>query len=441
MCQALSFGVDHVTAVEINGLITDYMEAMLPAAVNPYRDPKTRLIVGEGRAAVAAMQKRGDRFDLVYVTLATVYGSSGQLFTHTYLMTRDAIRSYLDVLDEGGIVAAYHIGGAGVRSKIACTFYDALKEAQPGASPEQLAIFVQHEDRFSTRFVVMARKGLPFTREEQEQIQSRLNQVEVMNAASEIEKGRALILLTDNNPFLHNDTDMPLSSRRFFVWSQRMLLPLLAASMLLWLVIGLWGGRRGSREAAGELSYAGRAGYLAAFGGIGFAYTLQQTLVLQKLEFFLEHPVTNTFVVLPLSLLGTGLGSLATAWFTRRFSRGGLLATRLLLPLVILAVASVPSTLLLGFAWPLPVRILASAVLVIPCFFLMGTYFPVFFARAARLDANLLPWCWASNATAAVVGSLCFIVAGMRFGFRALALLPAVVYLLVTLWDFRRSSS
>ncbi|HOW97704.1 MAG TPA: hypothetical protein P5567_14245 [Kiritimatiellia bacterium] len=436
VCQALAFGVDQVTAVEINGLITDFMEGALPEHVNPYRDPKTRLIVGEGRAAVSTLRKAGTRFDLVYVTLATVFGSSGHVFTHTYLMTRDAVRDYLGLVDEGGIVAAYHLGGERLRAKIARAFFDALLAVEPGAAPEQVAVFAQDAESPMSRFVVMARKGRPFTAAEAEQIKEQVREVEQMQSAREIEAGRSLILLTDNNPFLHNDTEVPLTSRRFFVWNHRMLNPLLGATAVLCLALCLRGAWRKGKGAG--LPFADGLSCLAAFSGIGFAYTLQQTLVLQKLEFFLEHPVTNTFVVLPLSLVGTGLGSMATGVFVRRLSRTGLLLLRLILPSVVVGLAAVPSAWLLGFAWPLPVRIVASAFLVLPCFFLMGTYFPVFFARTARLEPALLPWCWAVNATAAVVGSLFFIVVGMQVGFRALALVPAAVYLLVSLWDWRR---
>ena len=439
VCQALAFDADQVTAIEINGLITDFMEGALPASVNPYRDPRTRLIVGEGRAAVSALRKAGTRFDLVYVTLATVFGSSGHVFTHTYLMTRDAVRAYLGLVDEGGIVAAYHLGGERLRAKIAYAFYDALRAEEPGASPDQVAVFAQDADSPMSRFVVLARRGRPFTAAEADQVREQVREVRQMDSAREIEKGRSMILLTDNNPFLHNDTEIPATSRRFFVWNHRMLNPLLGATAVLCLALCLGGAWR--RRADAGLPYAGGVSYLAAFSGIGFAYTLQQTLVLQKLEFFLEHPVTNTFVVLPLSLVGTGLGSLATGVLARRMSRTGLLALRLVLPVVVLGLAAVPSAWLLGFAWTLPVRIAASAVLVLPCFFLMGTFFPVFFARTARVAPALLPWCWAVNATAAVVGSLFFIVVGMHVGFRALSLVPAVLYLLVSVWDWRREQS
>lgn len=438
VAQALALGADHVTAVEINGLITEFMEAQVPAEVNPYRDPRTRLIVGEGRAAVAALLKEGARFDTVYITLATLYGSSGHIFTHSYLMTRDAVRTYWDLVDGEGIVAVYHIGEDFLRAKTAHALFDALRAVQPDAVPEQLAVFVQQSEFRMARFVILARRGRPFTGEEKDAIQARLQQVEQRDPVRDLEVGRSLILITDDNPFMHNDTELPVSTRRFFVWSQRMLMPLLAVSGALCLVLCLWGGRWG--KAGAGRSHADGVLHLAAFTGIGFAYTLQQTLVLQKLEFFLEHPVTNTFVVLPLSLVGTGLGSLATASLTRRFPRAVLLALRGLLPVAVIGLASVPAAWLLGFAWPLPVRVAVAALLVIPCFFLMGTYFPVLFARAARLDAGLLPWCWAVNAVAAVAGSLCFIVVGMRIGFRALAVLPAAVYLLVTLWDYRRSA-
>jgi spermidine synthase len=439
--QALNAGVKHVTAIEINDLIVDYMADHLDPVINPYADPRTDLIVGEGRAAVAGLIKKGTKYDLVYVPLATLYGSSGHVFTHTYLMTRDALCSYLELLDDEGILAVYYIGGSLLRAKIAFTFYSALRACAPEADWGQMGVFVFNKKKGIAPFTILARKGAPLQSSEIDNILARVPKVRALDAKTEVERGARLIAVTDDNPFLHNDTEIPEANRRFFVWSHQMLKPLLIGMSLFCAALCLWGGSR--RKPACGISYVPAMAHLLAFTGIGFAYTLQQTLALQKLEFFLEHPMTNTFVVIPCSLLGTGLGSISTSKFPKLFSGARLFGVRLLLPVMILALAAVPSTTLLSYALPLPARIGMVALLVIPCFFIMGTYFPVFFSRVARLDASQLAWCWASNATSAVVGSLFFVVVGMQVGFRTLAIVPAVVYLALTWWDWNagRASS
>ncbi len=125
---ALEHGVSKVVAVEIDPMIPRYMRQALPERQDPYRDPRVSLVVGEGRevaARFAMTRKRGaPGFDLVYVPVATLFGSSGTLLTETYLMTREAVESYIETLNPGGIVAVYFPNVA--RAKIVRAVEEAL---------------------------------------------------------------------------------------------------------------------------------------------------------------------------------------------------------------------------------------------------------------------------------------------------------------------------
>ena len=105
--QALELGAEAVVAVEINGMIVDYLLRVLPAPDNPYRDPRVRPIIGEGREISARLSRdiragATPAFDLVYVPVATLFGSSGHALTETYLMTREAFALYLGMLTPDG---------------------------------------------------------------------------------------------------------------------------------------------------------------------------------------------------------------------------------------------------------------------------------------------------------------------------------------------------
>ena len=430
--QALSAGAQKVVAVEINPMIPRYMGHALPLARDPYRDRRVTLITGEGRevaAGFAAARKRGDPgFDLVYVPLATLYGGSGQSFVETYLMTREAFATYMDELDDGGVVAVRFLNSA--RAKVLRAMAHALVEHDGRPAAERMVGFSS-----GGMFVAFARPSRPFSPMERSRLQ-KLGASAALNIPGELARGEREISLEDDNPFLYNDLPKLNGKQRLFGFTTtflRGLLILWLASLALCTLLAV-SRTRGRRDNTG-------LGFASAFAVMGTAYAMVQTGLIQRLTFLLGHPLAGAALALPCTLLATGIG----AWASRRWARGRFVllrgASATLLVACIVAMSCVEPRTLVRPEWPWIVRVvLAGACGTVP-FTVMGTFFPLIFDRAAREQPAALDYFWVINGVAAVVGSVLVIYGGLRVGLRVTLLLAAALYALLAVWDILSTSA
>jgi predicted membrane-bound spermidine synthase len=165
------------------------------------------------------------------------------------------------------------------------------------------------------------------------------------------------------------------------------------------------------------------------FAALGLGFMLVEIGMLQRLMLFLGHPTLALGVVLTTVLIAAGLGSWVTRGVTLERSdavaRGFLIA-------VLVAVAMV------AFLWP-PMfrafigmerigRIGTAIAVLLPVGFLMGTAMPLGLRRLADGRAELIPWAWAVNGAASVLGSVLAMVVAINNGFTATLVLGGIVY-------------
>jgi len=426
--QALAMGAEEVVAVDINGMIPEYMEAALPAEQNPYRDPRVRLVVAEGREAAAriglAIRNGEDEpFDLVYVPISTLFGSSGHAFTQTYLMTREAMAGYLELLAPGGRVAAFAVNH--FRPKVVFAMARALADWGVEAPHDHLAVL-----RREGGFLVIGRPDAPVGPQEGAFADDTDLRTERLDSLEEIAHGERVPALTDDNPFLRNHILAAGGMSSVFGWNLAFMRDAFRVAALLLVVGAAIGTRRalpGARVRRGAL--------LVAFAAMGVAYTAYQTVVIQRLAFLVGHPLLATAIVLPSTLLATAAGS----YWSRHFAEASLVRFRLVTTLGLLAFVAAlaivaPSELLLP-SWPSAARLAVAIGIAFPPFLVMGTYFPVVFARAEAEDSGALVYGWLLNGIGAVVGSVLAIYGSTIFGFSTMFGVASVLYLSLSCWD------
>ena len=422
--EALDLGARSVMAVEIDPMIPRHMRAVLPASRDPYRDPRVSLVIGEGREVAARFaagrRQRAPGFDLVYVPVATLFGSSGTWLTETYLMTREAFENYFEALNPGGVVAVYFPDVA--RRKILRSIEEALvQRGSSGAIARMMSCSYRHH------FVVIARPDRPFTAREQAILCTPRPGEVVIDVASELVHGTQGKPLEDDDPFLYTDGEPPskLAAFGYLPWllDAALLTSFLVLSLSVLLVTG----------GPGERLQALSAG--CGFAIMGVAYVIVQTGFIQRLSFLLGHPVAGAAVVLPCTVSATGFGSwISRTWFARRFGTRRA-ASAALIVVSVLGMALVEPHWLVHPEWPWGFRVaLASLFSAIP-FVAMGTFFPVAFERAERSIPHLLGRLWLTNGVAAVLGSLLVIRGGMVVGFRGMLVAAAVLYAALAGWD------
>ena len=165
--------------------------------------------------------------------------------------------------------------------------------------------------------------------------------------------------------------------------------------------------------------------YFAALGG-GFMFV--EIGLMQKLNLYLGHPTYALSVVLAGILAFAGLGALCSARVrqVRRRTAAALLAAAMGLLLVDLLVLDA----ILGqtIALPLPARVAIAVLLLAPTAFLLGFPFPLGVRLVRELAPGLVPWGWAINGFLSVAGSMLAIVLAMAAGFSAVLFAGMLLY-------------
>lgn len=164
------------------------------------------------------------------------------------------------------------------------------------------------------------------------------------------------------------------------------------------------------------------------FGSIGLGFMFVEIALIQKLMIFLGGPTYSLAFTLFVILFFSGLGS----YFGRRRNAAhALTALAILIPTVIVLMNVLLSTViphLLGMTiW---LRMLIGILVISPVAFLLGMPFPLGLSIVGRLSPGCVPWAWAINAFATVLGTLLAVLLSMNFGFHTVFLAAAFLYLL-----------
>jgi hypothetical protein len=155
---------------------------------------------------------------------------------------------------------------------------------------------------------------------------------------------------------------------------------------------------------------------------LGLAFLLVEVSLIQQYILLLGQPTLAVATVIGALLLSSGVGSSVSG----RFGWG-----RVMLALVVvLAVYPFAVDVLAPLLLPLPTlaRVLVTALLIAPVGFLMGMPFPRGIA-ALRASEDVVPWAWAANGSASVVSAVLAAMLALSFGFTAVLVIGAGLYL------------
>ena len=167
------------------------------------------------------------------------------------------------------------------------------------------------------------------------------------------------------------------------------------------------------------------------FACLGLGFMVAEMVLIRKLTLFLASPLYATTIVLAAILLFSGLGSGYAERFGPRRTRAlGVAALGIGLSVLFWVTAADPLLrVLLGL--PTVVRMLVATVLIAPMAFCLGFPFPT---GMAALDASerlrpLVPWAWGINGATSVVAAVLTDLGSIHFGFRAMLVCVAGIYL------------
>ncbi len=452
---AAGFGAKEVVGIEMDPLVAqtvvkDYADFI----GRPYDHPNIRMVCAEGRSY---LERCPETFDIIQQVnnFTPVAMASGALnVSETYLVTVEAFRLYLKRLSPEGIVNLRRHGDI----RVASVAMEALR--RDGVKEPWRHIVILNDDTYV--------KKSPWTTQELDRILALAKPLKLAPRFVPdrvVHKGswyegflrsdnprewyhRDVAVLapsTDDWPFINHyvswgrtkDPNLPktiswYNNMKFFKvipHGDFVLLSILAEAAILsfaFLILPLWCSRKRELTRAALLP-------IAYFACLGLGFIFVEICLMQRLTLLLGHPSLSLAVVLSSLLVSAGLGSLCSRKLGAA-TPGGLRAVLAVnIVFIVAAVWLLPLIVTRGLSLSTLGRVsLAVAVTGLHGFFL-GMPFPTGVRIMGRHRQRLIPWGWAMNSYATVIGSVLSVLLAMSLGFSAVYLMAAGAYAIALL--------
>lgn len=448
-------GASYIKGIELNrGVLEVHETVAREFSRGLLEDPRIELVCDEGRSAL--MRDRG-RYDVIQMTgidTWTSLASGAYVLAENYLYTVEAVRQMYDRLADGGILQITRMGAQMEKLRLLVNVQQAFAEMGVGDIAPSVAVITAPIDELTA---VLVKRGA-FTAAEVDKIAAFLqrsghvasylpgrrlddNIVERFVKLPVADKQafvrdfpRRITPTTDDQPYFFNFTrwDTPKEEAKkllaeatevsqgnpLFLWGQLGFSTLVAGALI---VLPLWCRRQQARG-----RHALR--FLAYFAGIGVGFIFVEIAMIQKLTLLLGQPLYSIVVTLLSILVFTGIGSFVSA----RWLAGGIWRVRAIPAGIALLAAAI-----VGWGTPvvdaaigagLFVRSTVAAAMVAPVALLLGMPFAHGIGVLRRVHPEFVPWAWAVNGSATVVGSVVTVIVSMNFGFHAVLWTAAAVY-------------
>jgi spermidine synthase len=435
---ALHRGAASVDAVDLNAAVLAAHEVVRPQWSSGWiNDPRVSVSISEGRSHLMRTQGLYDRVQLTGIDTWAALASGAYMLAENYLYTTESFQLMLDHLAPGGILQITRMAAEMETLRVLTQVHTALG----GKNTDEFARSVVVLGSVDSQVATLVRPD-GFT-DQQIDALGRWAQsagISILHLPGQAHTGlistfvrspdkvgfidsfpRNIAPTTDDSPYFFNFTRWsrpaiaastirepthisqgnPMFVVAHLVWSTAV-----AAFFLLLAV------RRTDGPGLGR-------GWLY-FGGIGLGFILLELTLIQKLTLLLGHPMRALSVTLAALLLASGVGSL----LAKRVRSVGWVGFGVAL-WVVTAVAALPTIEALCQAAPLPLRVLAALVLILPLGLLLGIPFAW---GLHRIGANRTPMAWAVNAFFTVIGAGVSVVLSMNLGFTMVWILGAACY-------------
>ena len=471
--RAVANGSPSVTGIEINPIIADTIMRGRYAAYtyHLYERPEVNLQVTDGRSFVRNAKQT---FDVVQMTLVDTWASTAAgafALSENSLYTANAFREYFRHLKPDGMIAITRWEFRQPREalRVVSVATEALHQIGV-ANPARHFIVVSQGalDEDGIAVVVLAKKS-PFTAEEEARIYEHLDDnpdLVALYTPSSPGQNPFSDLIARNDPWAfareypYNVAPVDDDSPFFFFtlktdqilhdgglqkgidWKVNLgvvvlgivfLFSIAAVVGFLLVPMALRGGRMKRSPA------------MLYFVAVGLGYILVEISCIQRFVLFLGHPTYALTVVIFLLLLSSGAGSLLSRRWLSQAARGWIPLLVLILGIA-LSTWALPGLLGAFIGVPFAMKLLLSAVVLVPLGFAMGMPFPTGLRALAGMVEVELPaaecgepinapdnsveWAWAMNAASSVLGSVLAMVIAIHFGLNVTLACGAVAYLL-----------
>lgn len=463
VASALGYEPRALTAVELDPLITRIvLDQFADYIGHIYTRSNVTLVNEEGRSFV---RRSSDKYDVIQQKNNShpMAVASGALnLSETYLLTKEAFNEYLDHLNPGGFVTIERHGGI----RLLNLAIEVLRDR--GVKDYWKHLVLIEESSLNQVFLM---KNGEFSREELDYISAYLKQkkdkplytpdmynqtdnlfVRLMHEDTREDVIRQapfhLEAPTDDKPFMEHffllktlfseETRAKLHSPYWEAaaltsfcegvptYSDLSLYVILGEAILLatvFIMIPLFKLKRSGVRTTGAWRLLGY------FFALGVAFIFVEISLIQKYILFIGYPVYAVAAIIFALLIAAGAGSFVSGRFkdpmgALRFVVAAIIVTTLA------QVFLVPTLFRHFLSVPFSVRLALSIVFILPSGFFMGMPFPIGLSWISKNFSSFVPWAWGMNGYATVIGSVVSVILALNFGFHAVLLIAAGIYIL-----------
>jgi hypothetical protein len=472
LLTALWFGSKEITGVELNQGIVDWVRGRYADfAGHLYSRPEVRIVVDDGRNFVRSTPERFDVLQISMIDTFTATAAGAYTLSENNLYTVQAFDEYLEHLSDTGILSVnrFFLDPPQQTLRIVTLAREALERRGVREPARHVAVVRKRWDIADNGLVMV--KKTPFTEREIDQIRSlcatRAFEPVALPGEDLDNPFTAYLREPDSERFYRAypfDVRPPTDDQPFFfntfkiaafvdslrlrdridpfrvanydaVFILFVLIALAAAALAGFVFLPLL---RTTRGASGERP-APRLPLrqLVYFVWVGLGFILVEVVLIQRLHLYLGHPVYSLAVTLVSLLAFSGLGSAwTTRWTQARLARSVITACAATLLLIVAFDGFWPIFLSQTLGLPLTARIAMAVLALLPIGVAMGMPYPLGLRAVSGKHPEGLPWVWAVNAAASVLGSILAFALAMALGFRIVLLLGGLCYAasLVSVW-------
>lgn len=445
-------GASYIKGIELNrGVLEVHDTVAKEFSKGLLEDPTIELVCDEGRSALMRDETKYDIIQMTGIDTWTSLASGAYVLAENYLYTVEAVQQMYEHLDEGGIIQVTRMGANMERLRLLSNINQAFLNMGVGDMAESIAVITAQLDGLTS---VMIKKG-KYSEDEVVRLEAFLassghgqlymprrtldnNIIERFIKLEDKQKfvddfPRRITPTTDDQPYFFNFTrwDQPAEGMKYldeatevsqgnpnFLWMQ---LAFSAFISLLLIVVPLKFKRNAARSA-----HAGR--FLVYFTGIGIGFIFLEIALMQKLTLLLGQPLYSIVVTLFSILIFTGIGSFLSGPLLKR----GVMMSRMIpvgIAIVTIAIVMFSDQIVASvIAEDLTTRALVAGAMTAPLALLLGMPFAHGVGLLRKLSPGFVPWAWAVNGSASVVGSVVTVIVSMNFGFRAVLIAAIVIY-------------
>ncbi|MEJ2193620.1 MAG: class I SAM-dependent methyltransferase [Ignavibacteriaceae bacterium] len=176
---------------------------------------------------------------------------------------------------------------------------------------------------------------------------------------------------------------------------------------------------------------------LIYFSGLGIGYMFIEIIFIQRFTLYFGNIVYSAAAVISLMLIASGVGSFVSQRYNAIY-RNLMVVIGIIVLLLLIQLIFLSPILELTIGFDLLLKIIFTALLIIPVAFLMGFPFPIGLRLVSHANTAHVPWAWGINGSVSVISAVLAAIIAVELGFFWVMVFATTAYSLSLIISFKR---